>query len=147
MEDTLSHYKGARETFLKVVAEFPQELRDRPLFGEWNLKDILAHIVGWESLSIEKVEAVKQGITSQWVSDVEEQNRKAVERCKGASWDEMYQKLVQSGEIMLSAYQSLPPYLWGKQAGPEPKFTPRHFLEKEAEHYEGHLKEIKARMS
>ena len=142
MEDTLGYYRRAREDFLKAIARFPQELRDRPLFGEWSLKDVLAHIIGWESLSIEKAEAVKKGITPDWVSDVEEQNRKAAEQYKGAGWDEMYQRLVQSGEGMLSAYQSLPPHFWDKQVGPDPKSTPRHFLEEEARHYEGHLKEV-----
>jgi hypothetical protein len=146
MEDTLNHYSKAREDFLEAVARFPQELREKPLFGEWNLKDIFAHIIGWESLSIEKVEAVKQGIVPEWVSDVQKQNKKAVEQYKGVSWSEVYQDLVQSGENMLSTYQLLPSYLWDKQVGPEPKFTPRHFLEEEAGHYEGHLKEIRTQM-
>lgn len=142
MEDTLKYYKEARKEFLATVAEFPVNLREKPLFGEWNLKDVFAHIMGWETLSIEKVEAVKKGITPNWVSDAEEQNRMAVENCRGISWDEMYQKLVQSGADMIVAYQSLPENLWDKQAGPDPKFTPRHFLLQEARHYETHLNEI-----
>ncbi|KKS69007.1 MAG: Glycosyl transferase, family 2 [Candidatus Daviesbacteria bacterium GW2011_GWA2_42_7] len=45
---------------------------------------------------------------------------------------------------MIKIYGDLPKELWDKQAGPNPKFTPRRFLEAETSHYKGdHLTQVR----
>lgn len=113
------------------------------LFDKWSLKDILAHIIGWEKLSVEKIQALQNGTEIEWISDVNKQNEASVNSYKNKNWNEVYQELVKSGEGMIKCYQSLPENLWDKQAGPDPKYTPRRFIEQETRHYQGgHLQEI-----
>lgn len=57
MNNQIKEYKKAREKFLEAVNRFPKSKRMVKLFGTWSIKDILAHIIGWERLSVEKVKA------------------------------------------------------------------------------------------
>ncbi len=113
------------------------------LFGTWSIKDMLAHIIGWERLSVEKVRAIKNRQLSRWIKDVDKQNAKVVNEFENKDWSEVYAALIKSGNEMIQEYESLPAELWTKQAGPNPKYTPQRFLEQETKHYQGtHLQKI-----
>jgi len=143
MDNLIKNYKKARKVFIDVISLFPENKRLAVIFGSWSLKDIMAHIIGWERLSIEKVKAVKNGNLPKWIDNVEKQNIKIVDKYKNKSWSGVYEELIKSGNEMIREYESLPVDLWTKQAGPNPQYTPQRFLEQETKHYQSsHLQKI-----
>ena len=143
MNNQIKEYKKAREKFLEAVNRFPEGKRIVKLFGTWSIKDMLAHIVGWECLSVEKVRAIKNRQLPEWIEDVDKQNAKVVKEFENKDWSEVYAALIKSGNEMIQEYESLPAELCVKQAGPNLKYTPQRFLEQETKHYqENHLQKI-----
>lgn len=143
MNNLIDKYKEARNRFIETVNRFPEDKRTSIIFGTWSLKDVISHIIGWEEVSMDKVKAVKNGESTAWIDNVDQQNDKVVNESRSKNWEEVYTDLIRSGEKMIKEYQSLPPALWAKQAGPDPKFNPMRFLERETQHYDKHGREIK----
>lgn len=52
MEGRLIHFGEVRAEFLEVLRAFPAVRRNEILFGEWSLKDVVAHLVGVATLSL-----------------------------------------------------------------------------------------------
>ena len=148
MKDLIKEYQSARLIFISAVEKFPESRRDEILFGDWSLKDILVHITAWEKASIQKINNLLEHKKPSWISDVDKFNETSTREKSGASWDQIYQDFLNTGEQMIATYQKLPDDLWKQQTGPNPKFTPERFLEAEAHHYQGdHLVQIKQFLS
>ena len=144
MDELINNYKSARSVFIQAVDHFPVEKRTEALFGSWSLKDILAHITAWEKASVQKVNDIVVGKEPVWIDNVEKFNEQTAKEKSPESWKNIYQEFIKTGEEMIKIYGDLPKELWDKQAGPNPKFTPRRFLEAETSHYKGdHLTQVR----
>ncbi len=143
MKTLIQKYKEARTQFEAMVDAFPKEKREIVLFGEWSLKDMLAHLTGWERQSLHQVASLLQGTSPRWVNDVDRFNAQSVQSSKLKNWETVYSELIASGNKIIQVYEQLPESEWHKQAGPHPKFTPKRFLEASIEHNQGeHLLQI-----
>lgn len=58
---TLQGVREARRAVLAAAAAVPLEATDTVFLGEWSVKDIIAHIIGWDYANIEAVRAVLAG--------------------------------------------------------------------------------------
>jgi hypothetical protein len=69
------------EAFLDEVGEGRMELPGAT--GDWTFKDVVAHLSGWRSRTIERLEAGREGKTptfSNWPAGLEEENEDDLER-------------------------------------------------------------------
>ena len=57
IEDLLSARRDVRET----IHSLPPEQRDQPLIGEWSVKDLIAHLIGWDYTNLEAVQEILAG--------------------------------------------------------------------------------------
>lgn len=147
MKALIQKYKKARAQFVTVIDAFPIEKREIVLFGEWSLKDLMAHITGWEKQSLKQVAYLLHGTPLSWVDNVDDFNAQCVHESTSKDWQAVYDELIESGSEMIHTYEQLPESEWYKQAGPHPKFTPKRFLEASTEHYQReHLMQIKEQM-
>ena len=53
--------REARQTVLAAAAAIPPTAADTVFLGEWSVKDIIAHIIGWDYANIEAVGAILAG--------------------------------------------------------------------------------------
>lgn len=51
----------ARQSVLAAAAAVPPEAADTVFLGEWSVKDIIAHIIGWDYANADAVRAVLAG--------------------------------------------------------------------------------------
>lgn len=138
-------FKELHKGLIDLVNNFSPEDREKILFDKWSLKDILAHVIGWNDLNTEHVIAVSQGTEPEWVADVDKYNDEQVNKRKGISWDEVYGEFVKSGERLAQTFQDLPEEVWDKKCGYEKRYTPRAYLEHMIEHYEKeHIPQLKS---
>lgn len=57
IEDLLS----ARGELLDTIQVLTPEQRDQPLIGEWSVKDLIAHLVGWDITNLKAVQEILAG--------------------------------------------------------------------------------------
>ncbi len=57
----LQDAREARQSVLEAAAAVPSEAADTVFLGEWSVKDIIAHIIGWDYANAEAVQAVLAG--------------------------------------------------------------------------------------
>ena len=51
----------ARKKILDVASGISPEKQDEIFLGTWNIKDLLAHLVGWDYTNIESIEDIRSG--------------------------------------------------------------------------------------
>ena len=54
--------RAARSSILDLVLGLGPEQRDVVFLGEWSVKDLLAHLVGWDITNFQAVEQILEGI-------------------------------------------------------------------------------------
>ena len=61
-KDTLiSSFAEVRRKILNAASSLPSAARDKVFLGVWSIKDVLAHLVGWDYANIEAVKAIRAG--------------------------------------------------------------------------------------
>ncbi len=137
-------FKSDVDEFLILVDKFPEDRRLEVLFGEWNLKDVLAHMNHWAIHDLECIENLMEGKEPYWAPDVDEFNKEGILKRKDWKWMKVYEEFVDLKARLIDAYSSLPFGLWNKKFWPKRKFTPKKFLEIDIYHYEhDHTPEIR----
>ena len=54
--------KAARSVIQELVLALNPEQRDVVFLGEWSVKDLLAHLVGWDITNFQAVEQILEGV-------------------------------------------------------------------------------------
>lgn len=53
--------RSAREDLLDAVRALAPERRDELFMGEWSIKDLVAHLIGWDYTNLEAVQEILAG--------------------------------------------------------------------------------------
>ncbi|MGD8555598.1 MAG: hypothetical protein PVJ32_09190, partial [Anaerolineales bacterium] len=61
MDQRLSEFTQARQAVIEAIDHFPDDRVDEILFGEWSLKDVLAHLTGWDQYFVEILRLLRSG--------------------------------------------------------------------------------------
>lgn len=138
----LEDFKKTRRDLVMVVEKFPKNRREEILFGDWSLKDILAHLNNWILHDISCLEKLKQGKEPFWEPSVESFNNRAIQRRKNNAWDEIYDEFISLGDELIEKYQKLPVNLRKTKIWDNKDFTPEKSLEVDIGHWKNHLQEI-----
>lgn len=51
----------ARQHILDAIADLPSDKQAEVFLGTWSIKDLLAHLVGWDFTNIEAVTDIRAG--------------------------------------------------------------------------------------
>jgi hypothetical protein len=57
----LSSLVEARQQLLDTASSIPIERHEQVFLGIWSIKDLLAHLIGWDYSNIEAIKAVSEG--------------------------------------------------------------------------------------
>jgi hypothetical protein len=89
--DVISYVKYGRVALLEAIAGLSQrELTQVPVYDSWTVKDILAHIIGWDQRVIKILPLIVQDMAGQVPGvDVETHNRQSVAAWKDRSLAEV----------------------------------------------------------
>jgi hypothetical protein len=83
----------ARE-FLEAVRNFDPDLSEtKGRCGKWSAKDIVSHIIGWESEVVKRFQSFLAGDTADIDYDIDAFNSESVNARKHLSWKEVTQEL------------------------------------------------------
>jgi hypothetical protein len=81
VEDLVS----ARSAVLEAVDLLPASYMDEIFLGSWSVKDLLAHLVGWDVTNLQAV----QGMLSALLAEVDDSHRQLVAFLRGLGAEEL----------------------------------------------------------
>jgi hypothetical protein len=127
------------------LASFPENEREIIHFGEWSLKDILSHFIGWNEITSQNIRTfISNEGEIDWIPDdqIDDFNASWVEKLSGMTWDKVYEHFIKSFVDLWATYLDIPPDRLNDQLGPEEGDTPCKSLLVDISHIMDHLKEI-----
>ncbi|MFS8130872.1 MAG: hypothetical protein ACMG57_02745 [Candidatus Dojkabacteria bacterium] len=146
IENRLNNLDYSITELLSAVDNFPADKREKVLFIEWSLKDLLAHFSGWNLITIEDLKLLKQGRTNEikpWFPDeeIDDFNAKHVNTRKDLLWEVVYSEFLKTLNDLYLEYRNLTTQ-WESQLGPNPT-TPFESIKVDIEHIgKTHLADI-----
>jgi uncharacterized damage-inducible protein DinB len=135
---------AARAELMQAVDALPADQRLQPAFGDWSVKDVMAHLAGWQEGMAEYLEQAGRGerprIPDFEDGDIDRYNHSRVAESADASWELVMGRLRaarERQEAAIRGLRALEPerYAEGRSA---------HRLASVAEHDREHVQEILA---
>ena len=132
----LSQFSLIRQNFLNTLSIFPVDKAHEPLFGGWDLKDVMAHFVGWDVEFINALKSFAQHEKYDYWGKIYVFNERVVNESKEKSWETILSEFKQSGQVFIDVYKEIPEELMEVKIWKDKIYTPKRILEINIHHYE-----------
>jgi len=90
-------FNETRAALIEVAQSVPSELRDVALVGHWDVKDVMAHTVGWDYANVEALPDFAAGrlpaFFARYDADWASCNADLVARYRSEDWDALVRSL------------------------------------------------------
>lgn len=146
----ISDLVEARRKILNVAYSLPPEKRDEVFLGVWCVKDLLAHLVGWDYTNIEATRAILAGELPEFYShhdrDFRTYNERLVERYKKDDYVELLSSVESSHRGLVSFLGTVPADEFDRDRGlrfRRYKVTIARLIEAEADDEREHSEQIR----
>lgn len=120
-DEIIHSLSEARQKILQVAAAVPPERRDEVFLGEWSVRDLLAHLEGWDYANADAVFDIRSGqnprLFKHWNPDWTQFNARLVRQYKLEDWDEFIATLDESHAALMRLLNSVPPEEYQKDFG------------------------------
>jgi len=135
---TISDFKKTQQKLLKTIKDFPEENVVKKFYGEWTIKEVVAHIVAWDQYFSNLV----KGQTDKYWGDINEFNSREVSKRKSRSLQSLIKDLEASGNIFSQVFDKMDKKMFKRKFWTDKKYTPEDILKIQIHHYEDQIKQI-----
>ena len=148
-ERTIANLIETRQNILAEASRLSDAERDQIFLGIWSIKDLLAHLIGWDETNLEAAKSVLNGKLPSFYEyrdhDWQTYNAMLVKKYKRDDFNELVTALEQSQKKFVDFLQMIPPEQFNKDFGVRfrgYKVTVQRLLEAELEDEQTHLQQI-----
>ena len=148
-EQLLADLREARANILSEASALPAKKRDHVFLGIWSLKDLLAHLAGWDFTNIEAVRSVMTDNLPSFYEyhdrDWKTYNAILVEKHRQSSFRELLAEVKKSHKKLVEFLETIPPDHFNKDFGVRfrvYKVTIQRLLEAEIKDEQIHCQQI-----
>ena len=148
-EQVISNLIEARQKVLKEVSKLSEAEQDQVFLGIWSIKDLVAHLIGWDKTNLQAVKSVLNGQVPSFYEhrdpDWRTYNAMLVKKYMKGSTQELIATAKRSQERLLQLLQTIPPEHLNEDFGVRfrgYKVTIQRLLEAETEDEQIHYKQI-----
>ena len=117
-EEIISALVKARQDILAEVSLLSKADRNRIFLGTWSVKDLLAHLAGWDFTNIDAIKSVLAGKLPSFYEyrdrDWQTYNAMLVGKYKRNSFGELLATVKRSQKELIEFLQHIPPEYFGK---------------------------------
>jgi uncharacterized damage-inducible protein DinB len=150
-EEIIAGLSEARQRILDAVADLGPEKQDEVFLGSWSVKDLLAHLAGWDYVNIDAVKDIQAGksprVFEHWDPDWATYNAELVRTFKREDFGEMLDAVQRSHQALVEHVRTLPAddieKDFGVRSPDETNITMEWFLQFEIEDEGRHYEQIK----
>lgn len=111
----------ARRSILEAAACLPPDRRDEAFLGTWSVKDLLAHLIGWDFVNIESVQAVladqMPAFAAHYDPDWRTYNARLVAEYRKDDWDELLSSIAASHQKLIGVLETTPAQEFDRDRG------------------------------
>ena len=126
-----------------AIENFPQEKRDEILFGDWSIKDSIAHINGWNLQRIKEINQFINGEQVEKIYDFDALNEVEVNKRKGMSWDDLLKEFKDSCSKLIDVFNSVDAGFYDVPIWQGSRMTIKDWLRTDIDHMKGeHLEQL-----
>ncbi|MFA6519160.1 MAG: ClbS/DfsB family four-helix bundle protein [Candidatus Shapirobacteria bacterium] len=146
MTDRISQFQSASKDFFETISSFPAAKREEIIFDKWSLKDVIAHLVGWDEHFIEELDNLINNKIEKsiWVT-IPNLNKNSTAKFKNDSYQNVIKTYQQTSQKLINKLRNLDKIYWDKPLFPEKKSrTPQKYLSIWIQHVTDHLQTIKS---
>lgn len=144
MDRLIKQFITAQKDLSNAISEFPPDKREDKLFGDWDLKDVIAHFAAWNIFFTDILKKLKGDEPAPYWGNINEFNHTQVNIKRDWSWNKTYNELVKSGEQFIEEYSNTPTSLQNALFWKGKTYTPVKILKVNIHHYQkAQLQEIK----
>jgi uncharacterized damage-inducible protein DinB len=144
MEQWLNRYTEVRQELIDLIKRFPENRVEEVLFGAWSLRQILAHLIGWDVYFTDLLKLLAAGQEPPYWGSIQEFNQLAIAQREDRTWQEVYDEFIQAGEAFIDTYSDVEDDVKDLRFWENRSYTPVKILKVNLHHYEkSHLPEIK----
>jgi uncharacterized protein (TIGR03083 family) len=141
--DPLDRFGRARSELVATVLGISPDRVQHSVCGEWDIKCVLAHIIGWDITFAEMLKMLKSAQDVPYRGDdIQGWNEAFVRQREDKSWTEVLDEFVQAGALFVEEYGNLENDLWDRRFWEGKDATPAWVLRHNTKHYEEHWQEI-----
>ena len=148
-DQIISNLIETRQNILAEASRLSDAQRGQIFLGIWSIKDLLAHLVGWDKTNLDAAKSVLQGNLPSFYEyrdhDWQTYNAMLVKNYKRNSFQELVAAIEQSQKELVDFLQTIPPEQFNKDFGVRfrgYKVTVQRLLEAELEDEQTHLQQI-----
>jgi hypothetical protein len=102
----------ARRHILDAISDLPSDKQDEVFLGTWSIKDLLAHLAGWDFTNIEAVTDIRAGqpprVFQHWDPEWAVYNAELVRKYKHDNFIELLDSIQQSHAALIEFVQAVP---------------------------------------
>lgn len=111
-EKIITGLMDARQQIRISVDKLPPEKQNEVFLGSWSIKDLLAHLVGWDYTNIEAVDDIRArklpAVLSKWNPDWAKYNAELVMKYKRDDFKEMLDCVESSHQALVEHVRAIP---------------------------------------
>jgi hypothetical protein len=139
----IKHFIQVREELIEVVTHFPGDKIETILSGQWNIKQILSHISGWDGYFALIALLHGEGKEIPFRGDkIEQWNAIYVNERSSKKWLIILDEFIKTGETFIQSYRNIDAQLWNKPFWLGRQATPDWVVNHNTNHYQSHLNKI-----
>jgi hypothetical protein len=111
IDELLGRFNATRDALIEAAQNVPPDSRETPFAGSWDLKDVIAHTIGWDYTNIEALPDFAAGrlpgFFAEYDADWAAINARLVARYRVADWDALLKSLRASQAAFVAALRNM----------------------------------------
>jgi hypothetical protein len=148
MDQPLSRFVEVRSRVLEALHRFPARSRTDVLFDEWSLKDVVAHLAGWDTYFTAILTCLETGEEAPFWGNMTEFNKASVGKRRALPWESVYDEFVAAGDEFIHRYGQLSKKTAGARFWKARPYTPANIVDINIHHYgKSHLPDMERRLA
>jgi hypothetical protein len=148
-DQVISALIEARQNILREVSDLSDEHQDRVFLGIWSVRDLLAHLTGWDYTNIDAIQEVMAGRLPSFYDhhdrDWQTYNAMLVKQYKRGSFNDQIASVRDSQHKLIEFLETIPPEDFNKDFGVRfrgYKVTVQRLMEADIKDVQIHCKQI-----
>jgi hypothetical protein len=146
----LSSLIGTRGAILQATSEFSSKAQNTVFLGTWSIKDLLAHLAGWDFTNLAAAQEIQSGVLPEFYArydkDWKTYNAGLVAQYKREDFEELLALVRDSQRQLIEYLESVPAEVFekdfGVRSGRNTKVTIARLLQAEWKDEQKHLEQI-----
>jgi hypothetical protein len=148
MYQPVERFAEVRDQVLDAIRRFPARHRKDVLFGEWSLKDLVAHLTGWDVYFTTILRCLETAEKAPYWGNITKFNEASVEKRRASSWKKVYEEFVVAGHEFIRCYGQLSEKTAETRFWKSKSYTPASIIRINIHHYaKSHLPEIEKKIA